>query len=266
VRVCAFTYSCACECAVRACDVQFVADTLAAVIAGDYTHAYWSVLCLFVAGTVDAILDFWNFYLFGFAQQRLIRDLRLRLFSTILRQEVGYFDKFTTGYITSRLSGAHICRGDVVAFVQGDISWSCIADGCGGCVCPLCASGDTSEMANDLTFVIRWSIEASVRLIGIVVYLFYRNWSLAAVACSVIPVCAWINRRYGVWLHENAKKVQTALAEVLYSTNFHARQLPSRSIACESLSLCGGHACLRYGRDHGVLLLDWLSTVVRPIP
>jgi ABC-type multidrug transport system fused ATPase/permease subunit len=86
-------------------ELQFVADTLAAVISGDFTHAYWSVLCLFVAGTVDAILDFWNFYLFGFAQQRLIRDLRLRLFATILRQEVGYFDRFTTGYITSRLSG-----------------------------------------------------------------------------------------------------------------------------------------------------------------
>jgi hypothetical protein len=72
-------------------------------------------------------------------------------------------------------------------------------------------------MANDLTFVIRWSIEASVRLIGIVAYLFYRNWALAAVACAVIPVCAWINRQYGRWLHENAKKVQTALAEVCYA-------------------------------------------------
>jgi hypothetical protein len=44
------------------------------------------ILCLVVCGTIDSLLDFWNYFLFGYAQQRLIKDLRLCLFRKILSQ------------------------------------------------------------------------------------------------------------------------------------------------------------------------------------
>ena len=37
---------------------------------------------------MDALLDFWTFFLFGLAQQKLVRKLRLDLFGCLLRQEV----------------------------------------------------------------------------------------------------------------------------------------------------------------------------------
>jgi hypothetical protein len=43
-------------------------------------------VCLGVVGTVDALLDFWNFFLFGFAQQQLVRNLRVDVFRAIIRQ------------------------------------------------------------------------------------------------------------------------------------------------------------------------------------
>lgn len=43
-------------------------------------------------------------YLFGVAQQRIIRSLRLDLFRSIMYQEVGFFDETRTGEITSRLT------------------------------------------------------------------------------------------------------------------------------------------------------------------
>ena len=104
-------------------------------------------------------------------------ELRQLVFSKILGQTVSYFDQLTTGYITSRLTS------------------------------------DTAEMANDLTFVFRWTIESTVRLVGITTYLYIRQWQLAAAACAVIPICALINRRYGQWLQTNATHVQAALAE-----------------------------------------------------
>jgi len=79
--------------------------------------------------------DFWNFFLFGYAQQRLIRDLRICLFRTVIRQEVGFFDTTSSGDLTSRLQV------------------------------------DTSEMANDLTWVFRFTIEALVRIGGITAYM-----------------------------------------------------------------------------------------------
>jgi hypothetical protein len=45
-----------------------------------------AIVCLGVVGTVDALLDFWNFFLFGFAQQQLVRNLRVDVFRAIIRQ------------------------------------------------------------------------------------------------------------------------------------------------------------------------------------
>jgi len=156
---------------------HFVSETIGALIDGDTQQAYWSIACLCISGTVDALLDFWNFFLFGFAQQRLLRELRVRLFSAILRQEIGFFDMTSSGELTSRLAV------------------------------------DTAEMGSDLTWVFRFTIEAIVRISGILIYMFLRDWRLAFVAISVVPVCAIINRVYGTFLQKNARLVQTALAQ-----------------------------------------------------
>lgn len=73
---------------------------------------------------------------------------------------MGFFDQTPTGEITSRLTA------------------------------------DTAEMANDLTWVFRFTIEALVRIGGIIVYMFFRSWQLALLACSAVPVTAIVNRIY----------------------------------------------------------------------
>ena len=156
---------------------HFVSECIGALIKNDQDEAVRNVVLLLIAGTVDAMLDFWNFFLFGFAQQRLIRRLRTRVFSTFLSQEIGFFDSSPTGDMLSRLQS------------------------------------DTSEMGNDLTWVFRWTIEAAVRIMGIIAYMFIRDYRLAWVTVAVIPVCAVINRFYGAWLEKNAVKVQKSLAE-----------------------------------------------------
>ena len=51
-------------------------------------------------------------------------------------------------------------------------------------------SSDTSEMSNNLTYVFRWTLEAVVRISGIVIYMFLREWRLALAACIAIPIVA----------------------------------------------------------------------------
>jgi ABC-type multidrug transport system fused ATPase/permease subunit len=63
--------------------------------------------------------------------------LRKQVLSAILAQEMAFFDEQSTGDLISRLSA------------------------------------DVGEMANDLTWVFRWSLEAVVRVTGISLYLFY---------------------------------------------------------------------------------------------
>ena len=135
-----------------------------------------AITCLFIVGCVDAALDFGCVFLFGVCQQRVIRNLRCKLFDAVLAQEVGFFDKTSTGDVTSRLTA------------------------------------DTSAMANDLTWVFRFSIESSVRIGGIAAYMFVRSWQLALVTCIALPITAFVNYFYGKWLRGNASKVQDALS------------------------------------------------------
>lgn len=156
---------------------HFVSEVLGALFEGDKEAVWHNILLLAMAGTVDAVLDFWNYFLFGYAQQRLIRNLRVDLFAAILRQEIGFFDVTSTGELSSRISN------------------------------------DTSEMANDLTWVFRFSIEAVVRIGGIMTYMFIREWRLALLSCGIIPICAVSNKLYGDWLQRNSIRVQSALAD-----------------------------------------------------
>jgi len=155
---------------------HFVASSLGHLSTSDYDAARDDVLYLLLCGTIDAMLDFWCVYLFGVANQRIIKTVRLTLFQKILGFEVGFFDKNKTGELISRLTA------------------------------------DTTEMAGDLTWFFRFSIESIVRISGIVTYMLITSPKLGFVACTMIPIIAAINKRYGSWLHDNSKKVQSALA------------------------------------------------------
>lgn len=168
-------------------------------------------------GTVDALLDFWTFFLYGFAQQKLIAKLRTDVFAAVLKQDMGFFDVSSTGDLTSRLTS------------------------------------DTAEMSADLTWVFRFTIEAlvgvyqnrqdlyryslhwanilskivvllsflclffktcgccgcdhQVRIGGIAAYMVWSEWRLAMVAFAVVPICVLAGKVYGDWLHKNAKQV-----------------------------------------------------------
>ena len=109
---------------------HFVSECLGALSRSEFDTAYHNIILLFVAGTIDACLDFWCVYLFGLAQLNLVKTVRTSLFSRLLSFEVGFFDENPVGNLTSRLNS------------------------------------DTSAMSSDLTWFFRFSIEATVRISG----------------------------------------------------------------------------------------------------
>jgi ABC-type multidrug transport system fused ATPase/permease subunit len=83
---------------------HFVSTTLGALARGNYENARMEILLLFILGTIDAALDFWCVFLFGYAKERIVRGVRVDTFASILRQEVTFFDRHTSGELSSRLS------------------------------------------------------------------------------------------------------------------------------------------------------------------
>ena len=184
---------------------HFVSTTIGSLIDDDYNGAKREVLLLFLIGTVDSVLDFWCIYLFGCAKERIVKTIRVDTFASILRQEQAFFDKTNTGDLISRLTS------------------------------------DCGEMAGDLTWFFRFSIEALVRITGISVYMIIRSPTLAGCTLAIVPVVGIINKFYGDWLGKNAQKVQTALAE---STN-----CAHESLACIKTVItlaCEDHECEKY--------------------
>lgn len=83
---------------------HFISTTLSALAHGDFDRARREIFWLFLLGTIDACLDFWCIFWFGYANLRIVRGVRIDTFASILRQEVGFFDKHTSGELASRLN------------------------------------------------------------------------------------------------------------------------------------------------------------------
>ena len=83
---------------------HFISTTLGALSRGDYHSARIEILLLFTLGTIDAALDFWCVFFFGYAKERIVRGVRIDTFASMLRQEVTFFDRHTSGELSSRLS------------------------------------------------------------------------------------------------------------------------------------------------------------------
>ena len=162
---------------------HFVSSCLGAMTDLDFKRARLNVLYVMVAGSVDAVLDFWCVYLFGIAKENIVRSVRKQLFSAMLKMELAFFDTTKTGSCMSRLTA------------------------------------DTTAMAEELTWFFRFSIEATIRIVGIAAYMFIRSPKLGGIACSIAPVVALVNKFYGDWLHGNAKRAQDALAEANSTAN-----------------------------------------------
>ena len=153
-----------------------VSVALGRVLAGDFGGARVAVRRFFAVGLANASLDFFNWFLFVRAQQSIIRRVRNELFAAIMRQEVAFFDAASTGSLVSRLTS------------------------------------DCSQLASDLTWIFRWSLEAVVRTAGITAYLLVSAPRLGALAWALVPATAAVNRVYGRKLAASAATLQEALA------------------------------------------------------
>lgn len=155
---------------------HFVSTTLTALSQGHYADAHREILALAICGSIDAFLDFWCVFLFGYANLRIVKRIRLDLFQRLLHMECAFFDAHHSGTLTSRLNS------------------------------------DCSTMASDLTWFFRFSIESIVRITGIAGYMLVRSPQLAGCALAIVPAVAVVNKIYGDWLARNAAAVQDALA------------------------------------------------------
>lgn len=129
---------------------------------------------LFALGSLATGLRSWFFTLAG---ERVVADLRARLFSAILDQETAFFDEQRTGELTNRLAS------------------------------------DATVLQNTVTVNVSMALRFSVTGLGALGILLWTNLRLTLVMLATVPLVVLGAAFYGRMLRRVSRQVQDALAE-----------------------------------------------------
>ncbi|KAN0032733.1 hypothetical protein ACTFIV_006653 [Dictyostelium citrinum] len=133
-----------------------------------------ALVIIFVIGSISTLVRSWLFYLAG---QKFVARIRRNLFSSIIQQEIGYFDQCRTGELLSRLSS------------------------------------DSQVIQNSVTVNISMLFRYSIQIIGSVILLFITNWRLTLLMLGIVPVLAISTVVYGKKIKQLGKQFQDELAK-----------------------------------------------------
>lgn len=139
---------------------------------------YWVIAAILVIFLIRGVTTFGNRYLMGYIGQRVVTDLRKRLFAHLQRLSISYYDKRRTGEIMSNLTN------DISALQ------SAIVD-------------------NFVSLVQELAI-----FIGSFVSMIYLQWKLTVLCLVIVPMVSFIIKFFGKKLHQSGKNVQEKLADV----------------------------------------------------
>ena len=118
----------------------------------DLAKLWWIVGAFVLAGLLNWAMSYVQTYLTGWVGERILADLRIRLFRHLQQLSLGFYERTRAGVIISRLTN------DVEAIDQ------------------LVTDGVTSLVQNSLT------------LLGTAILLFVLDWRLALATLAVIPL------------------------------------------------------------------------------
>jgi len=152
------------------------------------------VLVLFGAFFLQSIAGSARYYLFTMAGEKIVIDLRQRLFGQILSQEVSFFDFNRTGDLMSRLSS------------------------------------DSATLQNTVSVNVSMTLRNMGQVVGGLAFMFYTSWKLSLIMLVLIPPTALAAAVFGKRIRKHAKNFQGSLAEasiVAEETIFGVRTVKS---------------------------------------
>ncbi|CAG7786584.1 unnamed protein product, partial [Allacma fusca] len=144
----------------------------------EHTKKNLEMVCLGLLGVfvVGAFCNFGRTYLMNIAGQKITNRMRTTVFSSILRQEIAFFDKNKTGELINRLSA------------------------------------DTLLVSQSVTMNISDGLRNLFMVSAGVSMMFYVSTELAVVGLSIVPPVAAMAIMYGRYVRKITKQVQDSLA------------------------------------------------------
>lgn len=152
-----------------------VIDSIA--IDKDKAKFHKSIVIMTAISFVTAICSGFRGGIFTLVMGRFYIRVNKLLFGSLVRQEIGFFDKTRTGDIVSRLTS------------------------------------DTGKMGEQVSLNINVFLRNVVTAVGVCIVMFRLSWKLTVLSLIGIPVVAVISDVYGKYFQRLSKKVQTSIAK-----------------------------------------------------
>ena len=107
--------------------------------------------------------------------------LRVRLLSSLLKQEIGFFDVTKTGDITSRLCS------------------------------------DTTLVGDQVSLNVNVFLRSTVQAIGVLIFMFFVSWQLTLLTFLIVPATVTFSTIYGNFVQKIVKLLQKKVISTLRS-------------------------------------------------
>jgi len=139
----------------------------------------WMVpLVLIVLFLLRGIGDFLQTYCPGFVGRQIVKRLRAQIFDRYLHLPIAFFDRQASGVLLSRLTY------------------------------------NTEQVAQATTDSVTVFIRDTLTIIGLIGYLLYLNWKLAAFSLIVGPLIAFLIRRINLLFRRYSRRIQNSMGDV----------------------------------------------------
>ena len=138
----------------------------------------WIPVAVIVIYLIKGICSYSQTILMNFIGQRIVADLRYKLYKQIQMQSLSFFTKKPTGILMSRVTND-------VGYVQGAVS----------------------EAVTSL-------LKDSFTLIGLIFVIFYRDWRLAIIAMFVFPLTIYPIAKFGQKMRSIATRTQVTMGSL----------------------------------------------------
>jgi subfamily B ATP-binding cassette protein MsbA len=144
----------------------------------DLAMLKWLPLAIIGIFILKGVFDYGQAFLMSYVGQKIIADLRERVYSHIQSLSLSFFTKNPTGILMSRIMND-------VGMVQGAV-----------------------------TDAVTGLLKDVFTIMGLVAVIFYRDWKLALIAMVVFPVAVYPIVKFGRKLRAYSTRSQTSMAEL----------------------------------------------------
>ena len=144
----------------------------------DLSIMRWAPAVIIGLFALRGVMSFISDYCVHWTAQKVVADLRNRMFSTLIRLPTGYYDHNSTGNLISKFTF------------------------------------DVSQVTGAATSAITVLVKDSLVILGLLGFLFWSNWSLTLVSLIVGPLIIFIVRKFSGRLRAMSRAEQAAMGDL----------------------------------------------------